>query len=76
MTATAAKRTSDPPVETEAVLAALPDPILVLDAADRLRYANAAAEQFFDTGATLITDKPVAGVPSITTAEGLKLCWG
>lgn len=31
---------------------------------------------FTDTGATLITDKPVAGVPSITSAEGLKLCWG
>ena len=25
---------------------------------------------------TLITDKPVNGVPSIDTAEGLKLCWG
>ena len=32
--------------------------------------------QFFDTGVKLITDKPVAGVESITTAEGLKLCWG
>ena len=32
--------------------------------------------QFTDTGATLVTDKPVAGVPSITSAEGLKLCWG
>ena len=31
---------------------------------------------FFDTGATLITDKPVTGVPSISTADGLKLCWG
>ena len=31
---------------------------------------------FLDTGATLITDKPVAGVQSITTAEGLKICWG
>jgi fructose transport system substrate-binding protein len=31
---------------------------------------------FIDTGATLITDKPVAGVPSITSAEGLKVCWG
>ncbi|HEX4767433.1 MAG TPA: sugar ABC transporter substrate-binding protein [Lichenihabitans sp.] len=31
---------------------------------------------FTDTGATLITDKPVPGVPSITSAEGLKLCWG
>jgi len=31
---------------------------------------------FFDTGATLITDKPVPGVESIDTAQGLKLCWG
>jgi len=31
---------------------------------------------FIDTGATLITDKPVAGVQSITSAEGLKICWG
>jgi len=31
---------------------------------------------FLDTGATLITDKPVDGVPSITSEEGLKLCWG
>ncbi|MBB5751771.1 sugar ABC transporter substrate-binding protein [Prosthecomicrobium pneumaticum] len=32
--------------------------------------------EFTDTGATLITDKPVEGVPSITSEEGLKLCWG
>lgn len=31
---------------------------------------------FLDTGATLITDKPVDGVPSISTEEGLALCWG
>ena len=31
---------------------------------------------FLDTGATLVTDKPVDGVDSIDTAEGLKLCWG
>jgi fructose transport system substrate-binding protein len=31
---------------------------------------------FFDTGAVLVTDKPVDGVPSITTEEGLKKCWG
>jgi len=34
------------------------------------------ASGFVDTGATLITDKPVTGVPSVTSAEGLKLCWG
>jgi fructose transport system substrate-binding protein len=31
---------------------------------------------FFDTGATLITDKPAAGVESIDTKKGLELCWG
>jgi fructose transport system substrate-binding protein len=31
---------------------------------------------FFDTGVELITDKPVAGLPSKTSEEGLKMCWG
>jgi fructose transport system substrate-binding protein len=31
---------------------------------------------FLDTGAQLITAKPVDGVPSITIDEGTKLCWG
>ena len=29
-----------------------------------------------DTGEKLVTDKPVAGVPSITSEEALKICWG
>ena len=29
-----------------------------------------------DTGEQLVTDHPVAGVPSISTDEGMKLCWG
>ncbi len=31
---------------------------------------------FFDTGATLVTDKPVDGVESIDTTKGAELCWG
>ena len=31
---------------------------------------------FFDTGVALITDRPVAGVESIGTKEGLAKCWG
>ena len=31
---------------------------------------------FFDTGATLITDKPVEGLESIDTTKGAELCWG
>ena len=37
---------------------------------------NTEGKDFFDTGATLITAKPVDGVPSISVEEGLKLCWG
>ncbi|SMF29497.1 fructose transport system substrate-binding protein [Tistlia consotensis] len=31
---------------------------------------------FTDTGVQLVTDKPIDGIPSITSEEGLKLCWG
>lgn len=34
------------------------------------------AAGFLDTGASLITDSPVDGVESISTDEGLDLCWG
>jgi len=30
---------------------------------------------FFNTGVALVTDKPVEGVPSITSKEGLAKCW-
>jgi fructose transport system substrate-binding protein len=33
-------------------------------------------KSFFDTGVELVTDKPVEGLESITSEEGLKLCWG
>jgi len=48
-----------------------------------VRYAESGEKpaatpglEFFDTGVTLITDRPVAGVPSITSKEGLEQCWG
>ncbi|MBT8424775.1 MAG: sugar ABC transporter substrate-binding protein [Silicimonas sp.] len=37
---------------------------------------NTEGKNFLDTGVALITDKPVDGVPSISVAEGLELCWG
>ena len=33
-------------------------------------------KDFFDTGVTLVTDKPAEGVPSVDTAKGTELCWG
>jgi fructose transport system substrate-binding protein len=31
---------------------------------------------FYNTGSKLVTDKPVDGVPSISSADGAKVCWG
>jgi fructose transport system substrate-binding protein len=45
-------------------------------AKDGTKPTNTEGKAFFDTGATLITDKPVEGVPSIDTKEGLAKCWG
>jgi fructose transport system substrate-binding protein len=33
-------------------------------------------KDFFDTGATLVTDKPVSGIESIDTKAGTDKCWG
>jgi two-component system, NtrC family, nitrogen regulation sensor histidine kinase GlnL len=40
-----------PAVDSSAILAVLPDPVLVIDPGNRLIYANAAAEQFFELSA-------------------------
>jgi fructose transport system substrate-binding protein len=37
---------------------------------------NKTKPHSMDTGEKLVTDHPVPGVPSITTEEGMKLCWG
>ncbi len=35
-----------------------------------------AGKNFFDTGVSLVTDKPAAGVELIDTTEGTDKCWG
>lgn len=45
-------------------------------AADGSLPANTEGLDFFNTGVQLVTDRPVEGVPSITSAEALELCWG
>jgi two-component system nitrogen regulation sensor histidine kinase GlnL len=47
------------PIEPSAILAALPDPVVVIDGGGRLRYANAAAEQFFETSASTLAGLPL-----------------
>lgn len=38
--------------------------------------ANTAGLDFFNTGVELITDAPVSGLPSLSSADGLGKCWG
>ena len=45
-------------------------------AKDGTKPANSDGLNYFNTGVQLITDKPAEGVPSITSAEGAKICWG
>ena len=35
-----------------------------------------AGLDFYDTGVTLVTDRPATGVDSITSTEGAEICWG
>ena len=37
---------------------------------------NTEGLNFTNTGVELVTDEPVEGVPSISTAEALEKCWG
>ena len=45
-------------------------------AADGTRPANTEGLDFYNTGVLLVTDRPVEGIPSITSAEALERCWG
>ncbi len=45
-------------------------------AAEGTKPAPTEGKDFFDTGVALVTDKPVEGVPSIDTKEGMDKCWG
>ncbi len=45
-------------------------------AKDGVKPAATEGKSFFDTGVSLVTDKPAEGVESIDTAKGTDLCWG
>jgi fructose transport system substrate-binding protein len=45
-------------------------------AKDGVKPAATEGKAFFDTGVSLVTDKPVEGVESIDTVKGKELCWG
>ena len=41
-----------------------------------VKPANTPGLDFFNTGVELITDKPVSGLPSLKSHDGLNKCWG
>ncbi|WP_422368486.1 sugar ABC transporter substrate-binding protein [Pelagibius sp.] len=41
-----------------------------------VKPANSEGLSFYNTGVELVTDEPVDGIPSITSEEALKKCWG
>lgn len=45
-------------------------------AKDGSKPMNSEGLDFFNTGVTLVTDAPIEGIPSITSDEALKQCWG
>lgn len=45
-------------------------------AKDGTKPINTAGKDFYDTGVSLVTDKPAQGVKSIDTKEGTNRCWG
>jgi len=49
---------------------------IVAFAADGTMPTVSEGLTFFNTGVSLVTDQPVEGVPSISSAEGTALCWG
>ncbi|HUG83405.1 MAG TPA: substrate-binding domain-containing protein [Euzebya sp.] len=57
-------------------MAALGVEAVVQFAADGSRPETSEGLEFFNTGVQLITDQPVDGLESITSEEGLAICWG
>ncbi len=45
-------------------------------AKDGTKPENTPGKSFFDTGVSLVTDKPADGVESISVQEGTDRCWG
>lgn len=45
-----------------AILAALPDPVIVVDRGGHIRFVNPAAEQFLGSGAAALCGSPLAGL--------------
>ena len=48
-------RTTEQRLDAAAILGALPDPVIVIDRGERIRFVNPAAEQFLGTGAAALS---------------------
>jgi two-component system nitrogen regulation sensor histidine kinase GlnL len=57
----AAGMTADRGLEAALILAALPDPVMVIDRSGHIRFVNPAAEQFLGSGAAALCGTALAG---------------
>ncbi len=53
--------TADRGLEAALILAALPDPVMVIDRSGYIRFVNPAAEQFLGSGAAALCGTALAG---------------
>jgi two-component system nitrogen regulation sensor histidine kinase GlnL len=51
---------ADRGLDAAAILGALPDPVIVIDRGERIRFVNTAAEQFFGSGAAALSGSLLA----------------
>lgn len=66
------------PIDPQAILTALPDPVLVIDRDGLIRFVNLEAEEFFDVSAMRVQDMPLqelipADSPVFTLLEQARL---
>ena len=64
------------PMEIVTKMAELGVQAIAAYAKDGTKPSTSPGLDFFDTGVQLVTDKPVDGVTSISSADGSKVCWG
>ena len=68
---------SDKGLDAAAILEALPDPIIVIDRTERIRFVNPAAEQFLGSGAAALSGSPLADfvAPQSSLASLIDSVW-
>ena len=68
---------AEPALDASAILEALPDPVIVIDRSERIRFVNPSAEQFLGTGAAALCGNPLTDfvAPHASLASLIEAVW-